>query len=184
MSPVLMSAKGVLSRPLRLRAVRAGQAILAQPCVIELEGSCVQVQVKVLRQPTEQVADVAGRARLVGRVFISVRALVKHALRLVAGSQGIGLNLRREAADSERVGERDAFFAAEHGIKLEVVKLPMAKRGFVLLPRRWVVERSFGWMSRFRRLARDYERLPETLVGLHFLAFVILMLKNVADVLA
>ena len=46
------------------------------------------------------------------------------------------------------------------------------------------VERSFGWMSRFRRLARDYDRLPETLVGLHFLAFVILMLKNVAEALA
>ena len=46
------------------------------------------------------------------------------------------------------------------------------------------IERSFGWMSRFRRLARDYERLPETLAGLHYLAFVILMLKNVAEVLA
>jgi transposase len=65
-----------------------------------------------------------------------------------------------------------------------VVKLPTAKRGFVLLPRRWVVERSFGWMSRFRRLARDYERLPETLAGLHILAFAILMLKNIAEVLA
>jgi len=42
----------------------------------------------------------------------------------------------------------------------------------------------FGWMSRFRRLARDYERLPETLAGLHFLASAILMLKNVAQVLA
>jgi len=66
--------------------------------------------------------------------------------------------------------------AAEHGLQLEVVKLPEAKKGFVLLPRRWVVERSFGWMARFRRLARDYERLPETLKGLHFLAFAILML--------
>ena len=63
----------------------------------------------------------------------------------------------------------------EQGIRLEVVKLPEAKKGFVLLPRRWVVERSFGWMARFRRLARDYERLPETLKGLHFLAFAILM---------
>jgi transposase len=81
-------------------------------------------------------------------------------------------------------GENAADAAEEHGIKLEVVKLPTAKRGFVLLPRRWVVERSFGWMSRFRRLARDYERLPETLAGLHILAFAILMLKNVAEVLA
>jgi len=80
--------------------------------------------------------------------------------------------------------ENAADAAAEHGIKLEVVKLPTAKKGFVLLPRRWVVERSFGWMSRFQRLARDYERLPETLAGLHYLAFVILMLKNVAEVLA
>ncbi len=62
---------------------------------------------------------------------------------------------------------RDA--AREHTIRLEVVKHTEAKHGFVLLPRRWVVERSFGWLARFRRLARDYERLPETLAGLHFL---------------
>jgi transposase len=86
--------------------------------------------------------------------------------------------------DQGYTGENAADAAEEHGIKLEVVKLPTAKRGFILLPRRWVVERSFGWMSRFRRLARDYERLPETLAGLHILAFAILMLKNVAEVLA
>jgi transposase len=86
--------------------------------------------------------------------------------------------------DQGYTGENAANAAGEHGIKLEVVKLPTAKRGFVLLPRRWVVERSFGWMSRFRRLARDYERLPETLAGLHYVAFVILMLKSVAEILA
>ena len=74
-----------------------------------------------------------------------------------------GPGLHRRASPAED--------AAAHGIRLEVVKLPEAKRGFVLLPRRWVVERSFAWMARFRRLARDYERLPETLSGLHFLAF-------------
>ncbi|MCE4352381.1 transposase, partial [Xanthomonas hortorum pv. cynarae] len=58
---------------------------------------------------------------------------------------------------------------------LHVIKLQEAKKGFVLLPRRWVVERSFGWVNRFRRLARDYERLPETLAGLHFVVFTILM---------
>jgi len=85
--------------------------------------------------------------------------------------------------DQGYTGENAADAAAEHGIQLEVVKLPEAKRGFVLLPRRWVVERSFGRLSRFRRLARDYERLPETLAGLHYLAFVILMLKNVVEIL-
>ncbi len=75
-------------------------------------------------------------------------------------------------------GEQAAHDAEAQGMRLEVVKLPTAKRGFVLLPRRWVVERSLAWMARFRRLARDYERLPETLAGLHFLAFAILMVKR------
>src|SRR5499427_8190809 len=85
--------------------------------------------------------------------------------------------------DQGYTGENAADAAEEHGIKLEVVKLPTAKRGFVLLPRRWVVERSFGWMSRFRRLARDYERLPETLAGLHILAFTVLMLHRFVEIL-
>ena len=67
---------------------------------------------------------------------------------------------------------------AQHGMRLEVVKHHEAKRGFVLLPRRWVVERSFAWAARFRRLARDYERLATTLAGYHWLAFAILMLKS------
>jgi transposase len=65
--------------------------------------------------------------------------------------------------------------AAAHGIRLEVITLPDAKRGFVLLTRLWVVERSFSWVARFRRLARDDERLPETVAGLHFIAFACLM---------
>jgi transposase len=86
--------------------------------------------------------------------------------------------------DQGYTGE-DAFdAAAEHGIILEVVKLAEAKRGFVLLPRRWVVERSFGWAARFRRLARDYERLTETLAGLHYVAFSLLMLHNAAPLFA
>ena len=48
----------------------------------------------------------------------------------------------------------------------------------MLLPRRWVVERSFAWLARFRRLSRDYERLSTTLTGLHWLAFACLLLGN------
>jgi transposase len=80
--------------------------------------------------------------------------------------------------DQGYTGEQPAADAAARGIRLEVVKLPEAKRGFVLLPRRWVVERSHAWLARFRRLARDYERLPETLAGLHVLAFVIILLAR------
>jgi transposase len=78
----------------------------------------------------------------------------------------------------------DAEAAAEGwGIRLEVVKLPEARKGFVLLPRRWVVERSFAWLTRFRRLAKDYERLPETVAGLHLVAFSVLMLGRVMTLL-
>ena len=80
--------------------------------------------------------------------------------------------------DQGYTGERPASDARRYGIELSVVKLPEAKRGFVLLPRRWVVERSFAWAARFRRLARDYERLPATFAGFHFVAFACLMLKD------
>jgi len=86
--------------------------------------------------------------------------------------------------DQGYTGDQPAEAAAKHGIQLEVIKLPETKKGFVLLPRRWVVERSFAWAARFRRLARDYERLPETLAGLHFLAFAILMLKRFVELIA
>jgi transposase len=86
--------------------------------------------------------------------------------------------------DQGYTGEQPAQDAQAHGLQLEVIKLPEAKKGFVLLPRRWVVERSFAWATRFRRLARDYERLPETLAGLHYLAFATLMLKNFVSVMA
>jgi transposase len=80
--------------------------------------------------------------------------------------------------DQGYTGDAAAEAAETHGIRLEVVKHSEAKRGFVLLPRRWVVERSFAWAARFRRLARDYERLPETLAGLHFIAFACLLLSR------
>lgn len=85
--------------------------------------------------------------------------------------------------DQGYTGETPKQVAADVGIALTVVKLPEAKRGFVLLPRRWVVERDFGWMSRFRRLARDQERLAEVLKGFHLIAFIMLMWKQAIPVL-
>ena len=70
--------------------------------------------------------------------------------------------------------------AAANDVELVVVKRPEAKKGFVVLPRRWVVERTFAWAVRFRRLVRDYERYASTLTGFHLVAFVCLMLKKAA----
>ena len=105
------------------------------------------------------------------------RAQVKTLARQVQTVPGERVNLA--FVDQGYTGTQPAQDAAAVGIRLEVVKLAAAKHGFVLLPRRWVVERSFGWTARFRRLARDYERLPTTLAGLHFLTFATLMLKRI-----
>jgi transposase len=96
----------------------------------------------------------------------------------VAVQQATGESVELAYVDQGYTGEQPAEKAEAHGIQLEVVKHPEAKKGFVLLPGRWVVERDFAWASRFRRLVKDYERLPETVAGLHFVAFACLMLHQ------
>lgn len=101
----------------------------------------------------------------VGELAKSIQAVVEQKVELAFVDQGY-------------TGTDAAAAAAQEGIQLEVVKHHEAKRGFVLLPRRWVVERSFAWAARFRRLARDYERLATTLAGYHWLAYAMLMLRT------
>ena len=92
-------------------------------------------------------------------------------------------NVELAYVDQGYTGERAAEAAHSRGISLEVVKHQEAKRGFVLLPRRWVVERDFAWASRFRRLVKDYERLPETVAGLHLVAFACIFLQQAVGIL-
>lgn len=110
------------------------------------------------------------------------RAQVAHLAQQVQAMTGYSVTV--SFVDQGYTGDDVAREAARFGIELKVVKLPEAKKGFVLLPRRWVVERSFAWLARFRRLARDYERLPQTLAGLHFLAFSVLMLNRFVNCMA
>ena len=93
-----------------------------------------------------------------------------------AVQEATGESVELAYVDQGYTGEEASEAAEEHGIRLEVVKRPEAERGFVLLPRRWVVERDFAWASRFRRLVKDYERLSSTVAGLHFVAFACLFL--------
>src|SRR5918997_1324808 len=101
-----------------------------------------------------------------------------------AVQEATGESVELAHVDQGYAGDQPAEEAAAHGIRLEVVKHEEAKRGFVLLPRRWVVERDFAWASRFRRLVKDYERLPDTLAGLHFVAFACLFLQQAAGILS
>src|SRR5450631_3246421 len=98
----------------------------------------------------------------VGKLAAAVQEVTGHRVEVAFVDQGY-------------TGDTPAQAARDWGVRLEVIKLPEAKHGFVLLPRRWVVERSFAWTTRFRRLVRDYERLPAPLAGLHLVVFACLM---------
>jgi len=93
-----------------------------------------------------------------------------------AAQEATGQTVTLAYVDQGYTGDQPEADAAAHGIRLEVVKHSEPKKGFVLLPRRWVVERSFAWPARFRRLA-------ETLAGWHWVAFVFLMLHRTSSLL-
>jgi transposase len=137
------------------------------------KGRTVHVAVDTRGHPlalTVTPADAPDRAQ-VGALAAAVRG---------ATGEGVAVAF----VDPGDTGDRPAEDAAAHGLRLVVVTLPQAKRGFVLLPRRWVVERSFAWAARFRRLARDYERLDTTLGGRHLLAFALIMARHFVTLMA
>lgn len=114
--------------------------------------------------------------RQVGKLARQVQKETGRSVELAFVNQGYS---GEQPADFGELSRAKA--ARRQKIELSVVKLPEAKRGFVLLPRRWVVERSFAWLARFRRLAKDYERLASTLKGMHLAAFAIVMLTRLVN---
>jgi transposase len=92
-------------------------------------------------------------------------------------------SIKKAFSDQAYTGKEAAQAAERHGIELVVIKLEGVKGGFVLLPRRWVVEHTFAWAARFRRLARDYERLTGVLAGAHIVAFGMLLLHRLLPLL-
>jgi transposase len=109
------------------------------------------------------------------------RAAVGHLAEAIQDVTGESVDL--VSVDQGYTGTTAAEAARAQGIELHVVKLPEAKRGFVLLPKRWVVERSFAWATRCRRLVKDYERYASTLAGFHVVAFVCIMLARAVNLL-
>ena len=65
-------------------------------------------------------------------------------------------------------------------LRLEIGSRPTGVKGFVLLPKRWVVERTFGWLNRFRRLSKDYEYLTQTSETMIHVAMINLMVRRLA----
>ena len=84
-------------------------------------------------------------------------------------------------ADGSYRGALILWIEERFGWKLEVVEKPKDQIGFQILPKRWIVERTFAWLVRQRRLARDYERLPETSETFIYAAMIRLMLRTLAN---
>lgn len=67
-------------------------------------------------------------------------------------------------------------------VRLEMVKRPEGSKGFLLLPRRWIVERTFAWLGRYRRLSKDYEYLTQTSETMIRIAMIHLMVRHLARI--
>jgi transposase len=87
--------------------------------------------------------------------------------------------LRKLWADQGYRGLEE-WLQREYGVELEIVSRAPEQRGFVPLPRRWVVERSIAWTDRCRRLAKEYEHLAESSLAMIYLAACHLLLKRLA----
>ena len=97
---------------------------------------------------------------------------------LLARAQGLFPRLQRIWADGGYAGKLIAWVQETCGWVLEIIKRSDVVKGFKLLPRRWVVERTFGWLGRYRRLSKDYERQPESSEAMVYWAMTRLMVRR------
>ena len=99
---------------------------------------------------------------------------------LLAKAKGLFPRLQRIWADGGYAGKLIGWVQETCGWVLEIIKRSDVVKGFKLLPRRWVVERTFGWLGRNRRLSKDYERLPESSEAMVYWAMTRLMVRRLA----
>ncbi len=88
--------------------------------------------------------------------------------------------LKKLWADGGYAGALEDWVDRHTGWELEIVRRNKAERGFTLLPQRWIVERTFGWLGRYRRLSKDYEFFTQTGENLIYMAMINLMLHRLA----
>ena len=106
------------------------------------------------------------------------RDAIAHVLKM---ARGLHPTIKNAIADG---GYQGAATAAEvkraAGIPLEIVKRSDVTKGFTVLPKRWIVERTFGWLGRCRRLAKDFENTVRAHAAFVMLAMIRLMLRRLA----
>ena len=89
--------------------------------------------------------------------------------------------LTRVWADGGYGGPLVEEVASRYGLTLQIVEKPRGQKGFSVLPRRWVVERTFAWLGKCRRLSKDYEALPASSEAMIRLAMTHIMLRRLAE---
>ncbi len=83
-------------------------------------------------------------------------------------------------ADGSYRGPLEEWTDRVTGFILQIVRRDPDRKGFYVLPRRWVVERTFGWFGRYRRLSKDYEEVPQSSESMIYIAMIHLMVRRLA----
>jgi transposase len=171
----------------RLTRIAGGRDPEPTACVIDSQSVKTAATVPAATQGTDAAKKIIGRKRsiITDTLGLLLTVLVTAAsvqdgpagLQLLAKTAAAHPAICKAWADS---AYRNAVIehAATLGIDVEVVRRDPATRGFTALPRRWTVERTFGWLMLHRRLARDYEALPARSEAMIHLAMIDLMARR------
>lgn len=164
-----------------------------QPSATVLDSQSIKTSEGGLDRGFDAGKQVTGRKRhsLVDTLGLLMKVVVtagnvqdrdgaKQLLEELAQEETVIKRLKLIWADGSYRGELITWIEDLFGWKLEIVEKPKEQKGFQALPKRWIVERTFAWLVRQRRLARDYERLPETSASFIYVAMVRLMIRRLA----